>query len=625
MTKKVSVTEILKKLEIKKLKPKQKEIINLFLKKEKRDTLGILPTGYGKSLCYIVPHLLKGKNVIVISPLISLMEDQADKLKNKQINTLVFNSNHKPFKNGEVKYKDLMSGKTSYIMYFSPESFLSYGFYIKSMIESNVVSMIAIDEVHCVSMWSTFRNDYNNLYQIKDWIKKYKRNIYLLALTATATEQMLDEISEKLKLENPVIIKESLYRENLKIKVYDKTKMIDDVNTIASFIKKLGEGSKCIVYCKTRKDTESIATRLKSHKINCEHYHAGLDDEARMKVQVDYRNNKLKVISATIAWGMGIDDRNIHLIVHYGISKNIESYYQEIGRGGRDGSPVDCYVFWSKRDFSTNRYFIKQEDYGGDEAKRKMDYNKLNELEGFIKTGECRMKYICKYFGNEIEKCGKCDNCQMKSVANLEKLMNMNKNSIICRFVVIDTLRHISSGLGMSSLSMLLKGSKSKKLTPYMKSLETFGVFSGFGVDSIKKKIKNIEKCGYISEHDTRSGWGTYYKVNRDGNDWYDMNNVDIRKSIEIIKRFIKRIRKREPKNTEGIKSVATIKADLIEWRMKKVKETNLPAYCILNNKVIDSIASRQPSCEEELLEVKGIGKKLMEKYGSEILAIISK
>ena len=233
MTKKVSVTEILKKLEIKKLKPKQKEIINLFLKKEKRDTLGILPTGYGKSLCYIVPHLLKGKNVIVISPLISLMEDQADKLKNKQINTLVFNSNHKPFKNGEVKYKDLMSGKTSYIMYFSPESFLSYGFYIKSMIESNVVSMIAIDEVHCVSMWSTFRNDYNNLYQIKDWIKKYKRNIYLLALTATATEQMLDEISEKLKLENPVIIKESLYRENLKIKIYEKTKMIDDVNTIS--------------------------------------------------------------------------------------------------------------------------------------------------------------------------------------------------------------------------------------------------------------------------------------------------------------------------------------------------------------------------------------------------------
>ena len=214
MPTKVKIKDILQQLNIKKLKPKQKEIINLFLKKEKKDTIAILPTGYGKSLCYVVPYLIKKKNVIVISPLISLMEDQANNLEEKGINTLIFNSNNHPFSSyggRKSRYSDVIKGKEFYYVFFS-RSFLTNGFNIRSMIEADKVSMIAIDECHCVSIWSEFQKDYNNLHQIKEWINNYNRNIFVLGLTATATEDMIEDISNKLNFKNPNIVRKFISR-----------------------------------------------------------------------------------------------------------------------------------------------------------------------------------------------------------------------------------------------------------------------------------------------------------------------------------------------------------------------------------------------------------------------------
>ena len=535
MVKKVRIADILNKLDIKKLKPKQKEIINLFLKKDKPDTIGILPTGYGKSLCYIIPHLLKNKNVIVISPLISLMEDQAIKLREKNINTLIFNSNYKPFSKtkGQTSYSKVLRGEESHIMYFSPESFQSNGFYVRQLIEYDRISMIAIDECHCVSSWSEFRNDYNKLFTIKEWINKYKRKIFVLALTATATTSMIQDISHKLQLKNPIIIKESLYKDNLKIKIHTKSSLSNDTYMMNNFLKNLSENSKAIVYCKTRNDTEKISNQLKNkYGIKCTHYHAGLTPKERTKAQEDYRDSKLKVIAATIAFGMGIDDKHIHMIIHYGISKNIESYYQEIGRGGRNGGMVDCYVFWSGRDFSTNRYFIKQIE---NEKTRYMERKKLDELEKFIKSDDCRMQFICNYFDDTVNVCSKCDNCQKSMITNLKEQIKENRNTIICNFMIIDTMIQLNQGIGMKNLSLILRGSKSKKITHRMRDLSTYGKMSHCKEIIVKKKVEKLHQKGFISQVDIETGWGSYYKVNSKGNEWYQNNKYTVKKSISIL------------------------------------------------------------------------------------------
>ena len=642
MVKKISVIEILKKLGIKKLKPKQKEIINLFLRKDKPDTIGILPTGYGKSLCYIVPHLMKQKNVIVISPLISLMEDQAEGLRKKNISTLIFNSNHRPFHGleGQTKYSKTLKGEISHIMYFSPESFLTNGFYIRSLLEYNRVSMVAIDECHCVSTWSDFRKDYNNLFVIKEWVNKYGRSVFVLALTATATPIMVDEIAKKLNFKNHVLVKESLYKDNLKIKIYDKSRNVTtDINKMKNFLTDLAEESKAIIYCKSRKDTETISNQLRmKHRIKCAYYHAGLDTEKRTEVQTKYRNCELRVIVATIAFGMGIDDRNIHMIIHYGISKNIESYYQEIGRGGRNGGMVDCYVFWSKRDFSINRWHIKESD--ADEDIKKVERAKLDDLEMFIKSYQCRMQFICEYFGDDVGVCSKCDNCQMMKVNELRKMVKEDKNTIICNFMILDTMINLNQGIGMKNLSLILKGSRSKKITPKMRMLETYGKMAHCKENYVKEKITKVKEEGFINEHDNQTGWGSYYRLNTKGNDWYLKNKDWIRRSILILEKFVSIVKFRImmnkvlginfdfQKSKNELKSIntdntSTIKSRILEWRKNKATEMNLPQYCVLKNSVVDGIIAKIPRTKSQLQSIKGIGKKIMEKYGDDILKLI--
>ena len=692
MVNKINIKDILLKLDIKTIKPKQKEIINLFLKKEKQDTIAILPTGYGKSLCYIVPFLLKNKNVIVISPLISLMDDQANKLREKNINTLIFNSNNKPFSGteGQIEYSNILKGEKSHIIYFSPESFIKNEFYIRSLIEYDRISMIAIDECHCVCTWSDFRKDYNNMHVIKEWIDKYKKHIYVLALTATATQPMIVEIIKKLNFKNPIIIKENMYKDNLKIKIYDKsTNVHTDILKIKKFLDNLIDKSKAIIYCKSRKDTETISNELnKKFGIKCTYYHAGLDAESRINVQTKYRDCELNVIVATIAFGMGIDDKNIHLIIHYGISDNIESYYQEVGRGGRNGGMVDCYVFWSKRDFVISNYHIKNSDMNI--IAKNAERDKLNDLEKFIKSIQCRMQFICNYFGDKVDICSKCDNC-LRGNNNILKTLNIhdntsdktsdNDNIIICNYIIIDTIVKLDTGIGMKSLSLLLRGSKSKKITPKMRLLDTYGKLENYNEDFIKKKVENLQNNGLINEHNVKSGWGSYFKINSSGNDWYNNNKKRICKSLLVLERFVKIIKFRvmlnkllkkkiinksssqnsspkQPPNSQNSscnsspkqpqnsspkqlpnsspkqppkqpvnssklynKSMNELKEKILVWRKNMSVKMNLPQYCILKNNVVEQLIIKNPKTKIDLENIKGVGKIIIEKYGNDILS----
>lgn len=528
-TKKIKIKSHLKLFNINKLKIKQKELINGFLKK--RDMIGILPTGYGKSLTYILPHLMKNINVIVISPLLSLMEDQYNKLINLNINCLLFNSNHKKelySVNGIKKLENIKNGLEKYILYFSPESLFNYAGFIKELISNNNVGLFAIDESHCICTWSDFRNDYKNLKFIKDWICSYQKKIPILALTATATLSIQKDIIKSLKLINPLIIKESVYKKNLIIKINKKYSFSDTMASIHGILTK--HNMKTIIYAKTRKDTEKIAERLNWMNIKCHYFHAGLNNKKRLKIQEDFHNNKFKVIIATIAFGMGVDIKDIHCIIHYGISKDIESYVQEIGRGGRDGTNVYCYLYWSKKDFSTNQYFISNIK---DEILREKQLQKSFSLEKFIHTSKCRMGFICTYFGCEFIKCKKCDNCNKTMVDSsiMDFLVSNNgvrKKEIFVtneekRFI-LQVYRELNYGLGLTMLTLILYGSKSKKINQKLKNLESYGKMKYCKQNEIKDKIKKILYNDYLKICNIDNGKAHYYKLSKKGTNF--INNL---------------------------------------------------------------------------------------------------
>ena len=510
----INIDEHLNKLGVKKLKDHQKTIINSFLRK--KDTLGILPTGYGKSLCYILPHLMKNINVIIISPLLSLMEDQYCKLVKKEINCMLFNSNHKLNMEtlGEIYRKE-----KSYIMYFSPESLMIHQDFIRAMIKKKAIGLFAIDESHCISMWSDFRNNYKSLDNIKHWIGKKK--IPILALTATATRQIEEDIIMNLQLSSPKIVRASVYKSNIIINIHEKNGIGNDIDDIYNKIQNINK--KTLIYCKTRNDTERICSRLSKKGIKCAYFHAGLSGKKRNEIQENFKNSKIRVLIATVAFGMGVDIPDIYMIIHYGLPKDIESYYQEIGRGGRDGKNVYCHLYWGKKDQSTNQYFISTIS---DVKLRDKQLEKSILIEKFVDSTNCRMKEICKYFDCELkEKCKKCDNCNAvfrdttfdNFIVSKKKTTSVNEKEL--RYI-LQTYREASSGLGIVMTTLILSGSKSKKLGLFYRSLSTYGSMKGIKQDIIKSKIKKVLYQNYLNVYNIISGKASYYKINEKGTEF---------------------------------------------------------------------------------------------------------
>lgn len=580
----VKIKQHLKLLGIDKLKPQQKDIINNFLKGN--DTLGILPTGFGKSICYILPHLITQKNVIVISPLISLMEDQHISLEEKNINSILFNSNnHKIFsKKGEIgELSKVKSGDIKGLLYFSPESFIKREFLIRDLIENDNICLIAIDEAHCIDTWSDFRSSYSGLDCIRNYLDEYKKKIPILALTATSTKSTTKIIIRRLKLVEPVIVKCSFYRDNLNIFVNQKDKYENNIKDIIQLIK--NKETKTIIYCKTIEDTEKISNSLVSNGINSMYYHGQLSPKKRKSSQDDFSeiDNKTKVMVATIAFGMGINIPDIHLIIHYGVSKDIESYYQEIGRGGRDGLDTDCYLYWSKKDFQTNRYFlnqIKSPNFREKQMKRTIEIEKL------IYDNNCRMKIILSYFNeNDFDKCNNCDNClKNNSICNsdLDKDSHKDNNSInsMCKiyiYFILKTLHSLGYGCGSNTLVSILTGNENKT-KPNMKRLKTFGCLKDMDIPKKRKilseYIRIIHYEGYLTETKLNNMRGSYLELNDLSKKWLKKYSININKSLNILSNFSKNIKERY-KNIIEKKSIFTKNVCKSENKLKKIKGSN--------------------------------------------------
>lgn len=410
-TKVIKLPQYLSQLGISKLKPEQKQIVTAVL--NGRDTMSILPTGFGKSVCYVLPHLISKRNVIIVSPLVSLIRDQ--ELKYKHIcNTFVIVGGRISYngRNGIDMSEDIQNNKVTALIFMTPEKLLCKRKWVTSL----DVLTIAIDECHCITEWANFRQGYLELSTIVKWFIDGIRPS-ILAVTATATAKTTRSISEFFQLKNPLFVRISAVRDNLNLIVERKTKLADDLKKLS----KLASG-KTIIYCKTRKDTEKIAERLKCDGGTC-YYHAGMSPDDKELVQDGFCNGKYRVIVATIAFGMGIDIPDISTVIHYGLPKDIESYCQEIGRAARaPGSEATCYLLWGKGDMIVNGSFIKKLE---DVHERDYQQRKTNAMNKFVDNCyNCRMCYIAKYFEPEStpKKCMKCDICNKNQSRSMEHL-----------------------------------------------------------------------------------------------------------------------------------------------------------------------------------------------------------
>ena len=465
------------KLSIDKLKDEQHQVIYELL--IGNDVIGLLPTGYGKSLCYILPPLLKRKIIFVISPLISLMDEQCNKLNNCDIKACALNTNNNK-KHNDIK--DIIDGKIK-IVFMSPEYLISYGLDLANiLIENDLLGYLAVDECHCVSVWGQdFRNEYKNI----NIFRNNFPDIPILALTATATNNICSDVIKYLSLKNPSIVRASFDRPNLEIKMIQynpKSKK----QIVMSLVKKYNN-SKIIIYTHTRDETDKLANELCKVGVKCKSYHAGLSKENRQQVQEDFNNNICNIIISTIAFGMGIDQK-IRCVIIFGFPSSIEEYYQQIGRAGRDGLPSETILYYDYSCYRKREYGLKNLD---DKKLLNAKIECLSKMKNLVYLKTCRRRFILDYFDEEITfiNCNNCDNCSKELVDISQDIINSKT------FEDINKL--FTTNLGINNLMFRwrkwIKNKKSLKENERFKVPKECLKVSSLN-DDFENKISNYEK-----------------------------------------------------------------------------------------------------------------------------------
>ena len=562
----------------------QLDIINTIL--NKRDVFCLMPTGGGKSICYQIPAILFEGITLVISPLISLMKDQVDALRESGISGVYINSS---LKNDEIKeiLKDASLGMYK-LIYIAPERLESN--YFRNMILDLNISHIAIDEAHCVSEWGhDFRKSYR---YIKPFYEKLKNRPVISAFTATATEEVRKDSIDLLGLKNPYMYLGDINRPNLKIEVLKEIDKEEELKTII----KSHEDESGIVYCASRKEVEIIYDRLNYLGYSVLKYHAGMKDEDKDKSQEDFLFEKKNVMIATNAFGMGIDKSNIRFIVHVTIPKNLETYYQEIGRGGRDGESCDCYLFYLRDDIRRVEFLINK---SSGINRREIALRKLQAMVDYAETHDCYREFILKYFNNKYKMsfCNNCTNC-----LNRDDIRDFTREAQI----ILSTVFRTREKFGISVLVDILRGIKGPKIIQYnLDKITTFSLMKEFSSKFIKDLIKGLIDLGYVNLKP-----GTYSML--------VLNNRSIKVLKSEEKVFMNPI-----KGEDEIINKELYNA-LKSWRRIKAVKENIRPYIIFSDSTLIDISNKKPKVQEDLMNIRGMGEKKFEKYGEELLKLIN-
>ncbi len=550
------------------------------------DTFCLMPTGGGKSVCYQIPAIILKGITIVISPLISLMKDQVDNLIGVGIKAVYINSTQSM---EVIKNVLIEASMGEYkIIYISPERLESKIF--REMIKDINISQIAIDEAHCVSQWGhDFRKSY---LEISRFYNMLENKPIISAFTATATQDVREDSIKLLGLKNPYIYIGDINRENLKLIAL---KEIDKLEEVKDIIRE-NDGESGIIYCSSRKEVDNLYYYLKDLGFSVGKYHGGLTREEKENFQEDFLYERLDIIVATNAFGMGIDKSNIRFIIHFTLPQNIESYYQEIGRGGRDGEKCDCYIFYCKDDISRVEYIINK---GSSINRRELQLRKFQAMiEYCILKEECYRKYILNYFGNErkLSYCNNCSNC-----LNDHELKDFTRESQM----ILSTVFRTKEQYGISVLVDILKGFKGPKIIQNnLDKVTTYGIMKEYGSTFIKDLIKSLLNEGDV---DLKAGTYSMLKLN--------MRSLKILKNKETV--VFKILDKKETVLNKELFE------DLKKWRKDKAYIERIKPYIIFSDASLIDISNSKPKNLDELLEIRGVGTKKIEAYGKELLIII--
>jgi ATP-dependent DNA helicase RecQ len=582
----------------KSFRPQQEEIINHIL--ARKDTMVLMPTGGGKSLCYQIPALIFEGTTVVISPLISLMKDQVDSLNANRISAAAFNSTNTESMNLNIRTRT-ESGELK-ILYISPERLQREIPWLQRI----NIPLFAIDEAHCISQWGhDFRPEYTQLKCLHQMFPKAT----IMALTATADELTKEDIVKQLNFRTYKIFSSSFDRPNLSLDVKKGYSEQEKLKAILSIISK-HQGEAGIIYCLSRINTENLAQQLKANGVSAIAYHAGMDTKERNAVQEDFINNKINLVCATIAFGMGINKSNVRFVIHYNLPKNIEGFYQEIGRAGRDGHPSETVLFYNIQDIAALRNFVNES------GQKEINIERLERMQEYAESLICRRRILLNYFGESTNSdCGNCDICKNPP-------QHFDGTKLVQK--ALSAIKRTNEQIGFSTTSQILRGINNEANTQngYNK-IKTFGIGSNVSSKLWHNYLIQMLHLGYIK---IAYNENSHLKITQSGNEVLFGN-----KRVELASHANK---EPEKDNNNKEKKPYTISRKLIienkidgklfeilrKLRKKIADDNNCSEESILSHKSLKEIASTRPQTNEDLHYIYGFDEKKIELFGQKII-----